>query len=305
MNSEPKIAILLPCYNEALAIKDVIAEFKKACPSATVYVYDNNSTDGTADIAKKAGAITRSVKPQGKGFVVQRMFLEIDADIYVMADGDGTYDASYAPKLIDALIAESADMVVGVRKHESEKAYRRGHQLGNKLLTKSVEWALGESVIDMLSGFRVFNRKFVKSFPVQSKGFEIETEITVHALSLHLKVVNIQTPYFDRVEGSSSKLRTFKDGFNILKTIGLLVKYERPMFLFSLIGFGLAVLSLVVGAVVVIEYIETGYVSRIPSAILATGLMLSSLLSFILGVILDSIAHGQKQNKKLHYLSTE
>ncbi|MGH1461183.1 MAG: glycosyltransferase [Neptuniibacter sp.] len=306
MNSRQKeVAILLPCYNEAAAISEVVASFKLACPDATIYVYDNNSTDGTPEVARDAGAVVRHVPKQGKGNVVQHMFMEIEADIYVMADGDGTYDAETAPLMIETLIQESADMVVGVRKHESDSAYRHGHQFGNKMLNKMVEWSFGEKVGDMLSGYRIFSRRFVKSFPLLSKGFEIETEITVHALSLQLRVVNVETKYHDRAEGTASKLHTYKDGFRILSAIALLVKYEHPFYFFSIISFILVLLSLFVGGGVVLEFLNTQYITKIPSAILATGLMLSALICFSLGVVLDSVSRGQKQFKKLTYLSTK
>lgn len=302
MTSYKQVAILLPCFNEAAAISGVIASFKKSCPDASVYVYDNNSTDGTADIARKAGALVRHVKPQGKGNVVQRMFMEIEADIYVMADGDGTYDAESAPIMVNALLEESADMVVGVRKHSSDAAYRHGHQFGNKMLNWMVKQFFGEQVHDMLSGYRAFTRRFVKSFPALSTGFEIETEITVHALSLQLQVIDIEAEYLERAEGTQSKLHTYKDGLRILRSIALLIKYERPFFFFSMLSILLVITSFLVGGPVIIEFLETRYITKVPSAILATGLMLSAIICVSSGIILDSVARGQKQMKKLMYL---
>ena len=299
---EPRIAVLLPCYNEAAAIVQTIADFQAALPGATIYVYDNNSGDETALVARKAGAIVRTERMQGKGNVVRRMFADVDADIYVMADGDATYEAAAAPALVAALTSDNLDMVVGARKSEVEAAYRRGHRLGNAMLTGMLARLFGRSFNDILSGYRVFSRRFVKSFPVLSSGFEIETEISVHALELRMPVTEIVTAYAARPEGSESKLSTYRDGWRILKTIVTLYRYERPMFFFGAIAALLALAAVILAAPLLVTYMETGLVPRFPTAILATGLMILSALNGMCGLILDTVVRGRLEVRRLAYL---
>jgi glycosyltransferase involved in cell wall biosynthesis len=303
MNDELGIAVLIPCYNESAAIGSVIKSFKEQLPVAKIYVYDNNSTDGTAEIAEQAGAIVRKEPQQGKGHVVRRMFSDIDASVYVLVDGDDTYDAASAPKLIKALIDNHCDMVNAQRINESEKAYRFGHQFGNQLLTGMVGWIFGKRSFDMLSGYRVFSRRFVKSFPALSTGFEIETELTVHALSLHLPIVDVATPYKERPEDSVSKLNTYRDGFRILWKIILMTKEEKPFLFFSVGSIVLAGLSIILATPIIIEWLETGLVPRIPTAVLSASTMLLAFLSFTTGLILHSVSQGRREMKRLSYLN--
>lgn len=299
----PRIAVLLPCYNEAAAIAQTVADFRAALPDACVYVYDNNSTDGTAGVASQAGAIVRTERMQGKGRVVRRMFADVEADIYVMADGDATYEAAAAPALVKLLLDENLDMVVGARKSEVEAAYRRGHRLGNAMLTGMLARIFGRSFTDILSGYRVFSRRFVKSFPVLSAGFEIETEISVHALELRMPVAEQVTAYAARPEGSESKLNTWRDGFRILNTILRLFRYERPLQFFGAIGGLFALAAIVIAVPLLFTYIETGLVPRFPTAILATGLMILSALNGLCGIILDTVVRGRLEVRRLAYLS--
>jgi len=297
-----RIAVLLPCHNEEAAVAEVIDAFRAALPAATIYVYDNNSTDRTIDIAQAAGAVVRTERHQGKGYVVRRMFADIDADIYVLADGDATYDAPSAPAMIARLIEEKLDMVVGARVHREEAAYRRGHQTGNRLLTGFVTNIFGHSFSDMLSGYRVFSRRFVKSFPVLSGGFEIETELTIHALELELPVAEVDTPYCARPKGSASKLNTWRDGFRILWSIFQIYRSERPFPFFSAIAIALAAIAIALAIPIVITYIQEGIVPRFPTAILATGLMLAAFLAFASGLVLDTVTRGRREVKLLAYL---
>jgi glycosyltransferase involved in cell wall biosynthesis len=297
------IAVLVPCYNEELAIGKVIADFRAALPEAAIYVYDNNSTDGTVEAASRAGAIVRREQHQGKGRVVRRMFTDIDAEIYVLVDGDATYDAPSARSMIDKLIAERLDMVCAVRVDREEAAYRLGHRAGNRLLTGFVAHVFGQSFTDMLSGYRVFTRRFVKSFPVLSGGFEIETELTVHALELELPVGEMRTPYYSRPEGSASKLSTWRDGYRILRTVLRLYRAERPLPLFTGIGVSLAIVSIGIAIPVFVTYIQEGTVPRLPSAVLATGVMLLAFLSGACGLILDTVTRGRREIKLLAYLA--
>ena len=299
---EPRIAVLIPCYNEAATVATVIAAFMAALPAATVYVYDNNSKDHTRALAAAAGAIVRSEPLQGKGNVVRRMFADIEADIYVLVDGDGTYDAASAAHMVHLLVENSLDMVNGARVATTDLAYRPGHAFGNRLLTGTVAVIFGDRVRDMLSGYRVLSRRFVKSFPALAAGFETETELTVHALELRLPIAEVDTPYRDRPQGSQSKLRTFRDGFRILKTIMLLVKEERPLQFFSGAAAGLALSSVALAAPLFTEYLETGLVPRIPTAVLVTGLMILAFMSFVAGLILDTVTHGRREMRRLHYL---
>ncbi|MBP1095089.1 glycosyltransferase involved in cell wall biosynthesis [Bradyrhizobium japonicum] len=281
----------------------VVADFRKALPAAEIYVYDNNSTDRTATIARDAGAIVRSERRQGKGNVVRRMFADVEADIYVLVDGDATYDAPSAPGMIDKLLDEHLDMVVGLRIDQSQAAYRRGHRIGNRLFTGFLASTFGHSFKDMLSGYRVFSRRFVKSFPVLSDGFEIETEFAVYALELSLPVAEVETPYYARPEGSFSKLNTWRDGLRILNTMLKLNRSERPLRFFSAIGIVLALLSIALGLPVVITFVETGLVPRLPTAVLSMGLMIMALLSASSGLVLDTVTRGRREMKMLAYLS--
>lgn len=301
----PRIAVLIPCYNEAEAIEAVVKDFAAALPMATIYVYDNNSTDDTRGRAARAGAIVRTETFQGKGNVVRRMFADIEAEAYVLVDGDGTYDAASAAVMVETLLANSLDMVNGSRVPVSSAAFRPGHVFGNKLLTGTVAAIFGNRLKDMLSGYRVFSRRFVKSFPALASGFETETELTVHALELRLPLAEIQTPYRDRPPGSKSKLNTFRDGLRILRTIVYLVKEERPMQFFSLVALLLFVASLALGWPVVATYIETGLVPRLPTAVLAVGTMILAAVSFVAGLILDTVTLTRRELKRLHYLGLQ
>jgi glycosyltransferase involved in cell wall biosynthesis len=297
------IAVLIPCYNEVVAIPKVVADFRAALPQATIYVYDNNSTDGTVAAARAAGAVVRTEPLQGKGNVVRRMFADVDADLYVLADGDDTYDATSAPDMIRLLVDNQLDMVNGVRVTDIEAAYRHGHKFGNKVLTGMVRYIFGDRVQDMLSGYRVFSRRFVKSFPALAAGFETETEFTVHALELNMPVGEVTTAYKDRPAGSASKLRTYSDGLKILQAILMLVKETRPLQFFSLIGALLLLLGVGLAVPVVIDYVHTGLVPRLPTAVLSVAIVELAVLSLVCGLILDSVARGRKEAKRLAYLA--
>lgn len=299
----PRVAVLLPCYNEAAAIAQTVADFRAALPDATIYVYDNNSTDKTVEVAAAAGAIVRTERMQGKGNVVRRMFADVEADIYVMADGDATYEAAAAPGLIDLLVNDQLDMVVGARKSEVEAAYRRGHRLGNAMLTGMLAWLFGRSFTDILSGYRVFSRRFVKSFPVLSEGFEIETEISVHALELRMPVAERVTAYAARPEGSESKLSTYSDGWRILRTILTLFRIEKPLAFFGIIGAALALIAVVISIPLFLTFFETGLVPRLPTAVLAMGIMLLAFLNGFCGLILDTVVRGRREMRRLAYLA--
>jgi len=299
----PRTVVLIPCYNEEAAIAKVVIDFRQALPGAAIYVYDNNSKDRTVEVARSAGAIVRNETLQGKGNVVRRMFADIEADVYVLVDGDDTYDAASAPKMIKALCDGPLDMVNGARVTTIEKAYRPGHRFGNWLLTSMVAWTFGNRFHDMLSGYRVMSRRYVKSFPALAAGFETETELTVHALELRMPTVEILTPYKDRPVGSVSKLSTFRDGFRILWTIIVLVKEERPMQFFSLTAVVLAIISVVLMVPIVIEFAQTGLVPRFPTAILAMGLMIISFLSLTCGLVLDTVTRGRREMKRMRYLN--
>lgn len=294
--------MLIPCYNEEVAIGDTVQGFRKALPQATVYVYDNNSKDRTVERARAAGAVVQSETLQGKGNVVRRMFSDIDADVYVMADGDATYDAASAQKMIDLLCSQNLDMVVGRRVHTEAEAYRAGHVLGNKMLTGFLALLFGQRFSDILSGYRVFSRRYVKSFPALATGFETETELTVHALTLCLPIAEVETPYYSRPEGSVSKLSTYRDGFRILRVIIALFKNERPGLFFGIVAALLAVLSLALAVPIVATYAETGLVPRFPTAILSASIMLMAFLSEACGLILDTVTRGRREMKRLAYL---
>ncbi|HGX9267858.1 TPA: glycosyltransferase family 2 protein [Escherichia coli] len=298
------IAVIIPCYNEQKAIEKVINDFKTNIPTASIYVFDNNSTDSTAQVAEDAGATVHFVPLKGKGNVVRRMFSDVDADIYLMVDGDDTYDASSAPEMINHLIKNQLDMVVGCRQENGDQnTYRKGHRWGNKLLTGTVQTIFKGNFTDMLSGYRVFSRRYVKSFPCLSRGFEIETELTIHALELRMKYGEVNTKYGERPEGSVSKLSTWSDGFKILKTIIKLYSLERPLYFFSIIGVLLAALSIILGLPIIVDYIDTGLVRRFPTAFLTASIMLSSIMAFVCGIILHSNTTTRREMKALFYLS--
>jgi glycosyltransferase involved in cell wall biosynthesis len=300
---EPRIAVLLPCYNEEAAIEQTVAGFRAALPAAKIYVYDNNSRDRTVEIAAGAGAIVRTERQQGKGNVVRRMFADIEADVYLMADGDLTYDPTAAPAMVDLLLAEQLDMVVGTRQHEAKEAYRGGHVLGNRLFTGLLSFLFTRSFSDVFSGYRVFSRRFVKSFPVLSSGFEIETEMSVHALELRMPVGEVPTSYGARPEGSASKLSTFRDGWRILKVMLNLFRTERPWLFFGSVGGLLLLAALILSIPLVLTYIDTGLVPRFPTAILVTGMVIVAVLSFLAGLILDTVTHGRREIRRLAYLA--
>jgi glycosyltransferase involved in cell wall biosynthesis len=300
--SRERLAILVPCFNEEATIGKVVADFRAALPEAAIYVYDNNSADRTVDVARAAGALVRREMHQGKGNVVRRMFADVDADVYVLVDGDATYDAASARTMITRLIEERLDMVVGARIDEQEAAYRPGHRTGNRLFTGFFTFAFHATFSDVLSGYRVFSRRFVKSFPVLSRGFEIETELSVHALELELPVAEVSTPYYARPQGSTSKLSTWRDGLRILITIVGLYRSERPLAFFSALGVVLAIASVVLAIPIFVTYFEQGIVPRIPTAILSTGLMLLASLSIVAGLVLDTVTRGRRETKLIAYL---
>ena len=301
--SSLRIAVLVPCFNEQAAVGRVVADFRKALPSAEIFVYDNNSSDRTAAVARDAGAKVRSERRQGKGHVVRRMFADIDADIYLLVDGDATYDAASAPRMIDRLLSDHLDMVVGLRVDQAEEAYRLGHRTGNRMLTGFLSSVFGQAFTDILSGYRVFSRRFVKSFPVLSDGFEIETKLTVHALELALPVAEIETPYYARPEGSFSKLNTWRDGFRILGTILKLYRSEKPLRFFTAIGIFLMLVSVGLAIPIIVTYLELGLVPRLPTAVLSMGLMILAVLSVSSGLVLDTVTRGRREMKLLAYLS--
>lgn len=303
LNSELSVAVLIPCFQEEETIGKVVSDFKAVLPSADIYVYDNNSTDNTIVNARKAGAIIRNETLQGKGNVIRRMFADIDVDIYVLVDGDDTYDSKFAPELINTLITKRVDMVNGARFSDSRGAYRLGHRFGNRLLSYIVRKIFGDRITDMLSGYRVFSKRFVKSFPAMSEGFEIETELTIHALELRMPIDELNTHYKERPEGSESKLRTVHDGIRILATIFRLIKMERPFEFFFFIFSVLAISSILLSWPVFSEYLETGLVPRFPTAILSTGMMILAFLSLTAGFILDGVTLSRRELKRLHYLS--
>jgi glycosyltransferase involved in cell wall biosynthesis len=300
--AKPSVAVLVPCYNEEVAIGQVVADFRAALPDAIVYVYDNRSTDKTSEVARAAGAVVRKELRPGKGNVVRRMFQDIEADIYVMVDGDDTYQASVAPALIAKLVEDNLDMVVGKRVETHQEAYRPGHRLGNRVLTGLVRRLFGRSIEDMLSGYRVFSRRFVKSFPSSAREFEIETELTVHALQMRMAIAEVDTDYKERPPGSVSKLRTFRDGWRILLTIMNLMRNERPLLFFSLIGTFLVAVAIALGIPLFLEYERTGLVPRLPTAVLCTGLTLTAVVSAATGLILDTVCHVRRETKRLAFL---
>lgn len=301
--SPPQVAVLIPCLNEEAAIGKVVSDFRALLPHALIFVYDNGSTDRTASVARQSGAIVRCEPLRGKGNVMRRMFADVEADIYVLVDGDHTYDAASAPALIQRLIQDHLDMVNGAREGGSESAYRPGHRFGNWLLTWLVARFFGQRFTDMLSGYRIMSRRFVKSFPALASGFEIETELTVHALQLRLPIAEVMTPYRERPPASSSKLRTIPDGIRVMRLIARLVREERPLEFFSVAALGLAVLSVALAVPIFLEFFRTGLVPRLPTAVLSTGLMLLSFLSLTCGLVLATVTRGRIEAKRLQYLS--
>ena len=298
----PNIVVLIPCFNESITIGDVIADFRQALPKSRIYVFDNNSSDNTIERAINAGAFVRQEPMQGKGHVVRRMFRDIDADWYVMVDGDNTYDASLAPEMLRIAMSGPYDLVNCVRRDVEQEAYRGGHRIGNQMLTAAVQLIFGHPIRDMLSGYKVFSKRFVKSFSAFSGGFDIETELTLHALELNIPVAYIEGKYRGRVPGSESKLKTYRDGFRILRFIIALLKHERPLLLFGSCGIILALVSLALGMPVVMQYLHTGLVPRFPTAILAMGIMLLAFLSLTTGIILDTVTRGRNEMRRLAYL---
>ena len=301
--STVRVAVLLPCFNEQAAIGATVAGFRAALPQAVIYVYDNNSSDGTVAAALAVGAVVRTETLQGKGHVVRRMFADIDADIYVMADGDQTYDPAAAPAMVEQLIGEGLDMVVGTRRHQAADAYRGGHVLGNRLFTGLLAGLFGRSFTDIFSGYRAFSRRFVKSFPVLSSGFEIETEISVHALELRMPVGELVTAYGARPEGSESKLSTVRDGWRIARTIAALFRAERPALFFGAVGALLLVAAIALSVPLVVTYLDTGLVPRVPTAILVTGMVIVAMLCVFAGLILDTVTRGRREMRRLAYLA--
>ena len=298
-----RIAVLIPCYNEESTIGAVVEEFYKAIPVATVYVYDNNSSDRTMAVAESAGAQVHRQVLQGKGHVVRRMFSDVDADVYVLADGDDTYDAAAAPAMIERLLSENLDMVVGRRVDHEAAAYRTGHRFGNAMLTGAVSKFFGKRFTDILSGYRVFSKRFVKSVPILATGFEIETEITVHALTLQVPIAEIDTLYKSRPAGSASKLHTFRDGARILVTIMRLLRTERPLLFFSTVAIVLLLVAVLLAIPIFITYLEEGIVPRLPTAVLCTGLTLLSFLNWAVGLVLENVTRGRREVRMLAYLS--
>ena len=297
-----EIAVLIPCLNEETTIDKVVNDFRVYLPDAKIYVYDNNSTDKTSKVAREAGANVRVEIFRGKGNVVRRMFADIDADIYVLVDGDDTYNAANSPEMINLLVNEQLDMVNGARVANDQSSFRPGHLMGNRILSILIASIFGKGLSDLFSGYRVFSRRFVKSFPALSLGFEIETEFTIHALELRMKVAELESPYKARPEGSVSKLNTIKDGLKVLILIITLIKGERPFQFFSLLSFILAIISIILAIPILIEYLEAGLVPRFPTAILCSALMILSFLSFYTGLILDAITTSRREMKRLYYL---
>jgi glycosyltransferase involved in cell wall biosynthesis len=303
--AQPRIAVLLPCYNEEATIAATVEGFRAALPDADIYVYDNNSADRTREVAARAGAVVRRECQQGKGNVVRRMFADVDADVYVMADGDLTYDPQSAPEMVALLLDEQLDMVVGTRRHEAAASERKGHLVGNRMFTGLLARLFGRSFNDIFSGYRVFSRRFAKSFPVLSSGFEIETEMSVHALELRMPVGEVETRYLARPEGSQSKLSTYSDGWRILKTIATLYRVERPALFYGSIGALLVIAAVLLSIPLIVTYFETGLVPRLPTAILVTGMVIVAVLCFFAGLILDTVTRGRREMRRLAYLSLD
>jgi hypothetical protein len=300
--ADVSVAVLIPCFNEEAAVANVVSGFQASLPAATIYVYDNNSTDRTCEVAASAGAVVFRESQQGKGHVVRRMFADVEADVYVLVDGDDTYDPAPALAVVNRLLSEKLDLVNVARSSDSPKAHRRGHRFGNRMLSGMVAQIFGNRFGDMLSGYKVFSRRFVKSFPALSSGFEIETELTVHALELGMPVAEIREAYSDRAEGTQSKLNTFRDGFRILKTIAILAKEERPLQVFGTVAAILAVVAVILIWPVALTFLETGLVPRLPTAVLSMGLMILAALGLTAGMILDTVTRGRREAKRMRYL---
>jgi len=305
MENKKSIAVVIPCFNEGISISKVISDFNKYLPEASIYVFDNNSTDDTVERAKGSGATVISVSNKGKGNVVRRMFADVEADLYIMVDGDATYDVSNCKDLINELYDNGLDMVVGARIHTDKQAYRAGHTLGNKVLTGCVKSIFGGSFTDMLSGYRVFSKRYAKSFPAMAKGFETETELTVHALELRMPYSEVEISYLSRMEGSTSKLSTYKDGLRILKTIIKLYSSERPLFFYGMLSLLFSVISVLLAIPLAETYVNTGLVPRLPTALLSTGIFLLAGISLTAGLILESVTIGRREMKRLAYLSIQ
>lgn len=303
MSTSPTVAAIVPCYNEELSVEAVIRDLRAAVPEMLIYVYDNNSSDSTSEVARAAGAIVRTETTKGKGNVVRRAFADVEADVYVLIDGDDTYDASALPEMISALQSGPYDHVLGVRRETTGSAYRPGHALGNKGFNLLVGNVFGSDVSDMLSGYRVMSRRFVKSFPALSREFEIETELTVHAMSVRAPQAEVEVDFKDRPPGSESKLRTYHDGFRILALIGQLIRHERPLFFYGVIGTLLALIGLVLVIPVVIDFVQTGLVPRLPTAVLALGIVLVGILAWTIGLILDGVLKARREISRLNYLT--
>jgi glycosyltransferase involved in cell wall biosynthesis len=297
------IAVLLPCYNEGQSIRNTVENFRSVLPEAVVYVFDNRSTDNTSEEALAARAIVRREEWPGKGNVVRRMFSDIDADVYLMADGDGTYDYRMAPEMIQKLIHDHLDMVVGTRQDVYDNAHRAGHGFGNRLFNGLYRSLFGPLFNDIFSGYRIFSRRFVKSFPAVSSGFEIETEMSVHASQLRMPVAEIPTKYGARQEGSFSKLHTVRDGLRIMFTLLILFKEIRPARFFGVLAIALTLVAIALSVPLLLTYLETGLVPRFPTAILATGLVLLSGIFMVSGLILDSVARGRLEQKRMWYVA--
>ncbi|HEY6456403.1 MAG TPA: glycosyltransferase family 2 protein [Steroidobacteraceae bacterium] len=302
-NAKPVVAVLIPCLNEGRAIGKVVAGFHSQLPESTIFVYDNGSNDNTAPEARAAGAVVRIEPLRGKGNVVRRMFADIEADVFVLVDGDDTYDAAAAPAMVDLLLKNALDMVTGTRQTQIKAAYRPGHRFGNAVLTSLVAAFFGNRVTDLLSGYRVFSKRFVKSFPALASGFEIETELSVHALQIRMPIGEVPTAYKDRPRGSASKLNTYRDGLRIFNTIIFLVKEEKPLMFFSVLAGLLAAISLLLGVPVIIEFMRTGLVPRLPTALLSAAVAISGFISLACGLILDSVSRGRAEAKRIAYLS--
>lgn len=304
MSTMPKTAVLIPCFNEEATVARVVEDFRRSLPNAEIFVYDNNSTDRTKEVAKNAGAVVRTEPLQGKGNVVRRMFADIEAEVYVLVDGDATYDAAAAPRMIELLLDHQLDMVNGARVTDIKEAYRLGHRFGNRLLTSIVAMTFGNRLGDMLSGYRIFSRRYVKSFPSLAVGFEIETELTVHALHLRMPIAEVETVYKDRPAGSASKLNTFRDGFRILWKILVFIKEEKPMAFFSSIALFFCLSSIGLMFPILTEFVETGLVPRLPTAVLSMSMMIIAFLSVACGLILDTVSRGRSEMKRMRYLGT-
>lgn len=303
VDAEPSIVAIVPCFNEEAAVGTVVTDLRRAVPGIDVYVYDNNSSDRTAEVARAAGAIVRTERRRGKGNVVRRAFSDLDADIYLLIDGDDTYDASAAPEMIELLRSGPLDHVLGTRVDSAESsAYRPGHELGNRMFNRLVTRLFGEPITDMLSGYRVFSRRFVKSFPALSREFEIETELTVHSMNLRVPQAELPVGFKDRPAGSESKLRTYHDGLRILKLIGRLVQHERPLLLYGWLAAFLAAIGVVLGVPVIVHFAHTGLVPRFPTAFLAASLMILATLSLVVGLILNGLLYARKESARLAYL---